>query len=256
MGGHTSKDRRVKTADTIFDIIETLEEKDGATITELSDELDLAASTVHNHLSTLEEKEYVVKDGSTFHVGLKFLYYGMYAKNRRQLMRTAKPVLDELADETDEAALLVVEEHGKAIFLGNSLGDKAIQTYGNIGTRTHLHAIAAGKAILAHLPEDRVQEIIEQHGLPALTEQTMTDRADLLAELEEIREAGFALNRGGRIQGGCAIASALVVDGEVQGAVAVAGPEHRMRGERFTEEFPHEVMGAKNIIELELTSGH
>jgi len=244
----------VKTADTIFDVVESLEELDGGTITELSDSLDLAASTVHNHLTTLEEKGYVDRQGNEFRIGLKFLYYGMYAKNSRRVARVAQPVLDELAEETGEAAWLVVEEHGIGVYLNNALGEKAIKTYGSIGTRTHLNAIAAGKAILAHLPEERVDQILDQHGLPAYTENTPTDRDELLAELEEIREGGFALNRGGRIRGGRAVACAVIVDDEVQGAVGISGPEHRMRGDRFTVELPNKVKGAKNIIELELSS--
>lgn len=254
MGAQESSGRRIKTADTIFDIIEALQKLEGATTGEIADDLDLAVSTAHDHLKTLVDKKYVVNDDGTYRLGLRFLEHGIYAKNQHPLAEVPQSILEGLADETEEAAWLVVEEHGMAVYLKNAIGDRGLKTYGDIGTRRYLHTIAPGKAILAHLPEERVEAVLDEYGLPALTEKTITDRNELYAELEEIREAGFALNEGGRILGGNAVGAPIIVDGDLYGAIGVSGPESRLRGERFREELPRMVLERKNVIELQLAS--
>lgn len=254
MANQPNQGRRVKTADTIFDIVESLQELEGATTSEIADYLDLANSTAHDHLKTLEDKRYIVNEDGTYRLGLRFLEHGIYAQNQHPLSVVSQSLLEDLADETGEAAWLVVEEHGQAVYLRNAVAEQGLQTYGDIGTRRYLHTIAPGKAILAHLPEERVEEIIDEYGLPALTEKTITDREALFEELQEIREAGFALNEGGRILGGNAVGAPIIVDGELYGAIGVSGPESRLQGDWFREELPRMVLERKNVIELQLAS--
>ena len=90
--------RRVKTSDTVFDIIETIEELEGASLADLSKELDFAKSTIHDHLSTLESKEYVARDGDQYTLSLKFLKHGMFARNELDVARVGQPVIEELAE--------------------------------------------------------------------------------------------------------------------------------------------------------------
>lgn len=76
--------RMVKTADTIFGIIEILRELDGATVTEVANYMNIAASTAHTHLSTLQQKGYVMKNDNIFKLSFKFLDYGTtYETNTR-----------------------------------------------------------------------------------------------------------------------------------------------------------------------------
>ena len=125
-----------------------------------------------------------------------------------------------------------------------------------MGLRVYLHSTALGKAVLAHLPESYVYEIIDQHGLPAQTNQTITDPDELFDELETIRERGFAQDKGERA-GGIRCIAAPVVDGEdrVLGAVSVAGPTNRMEEDRFGRTIPGMVRRAANVIEINATYG-
>ena len=252
MDGNDMGGRRVKTADTVFGIIEHIHENKGATLTELSEDLDLAKSTVHSHLSTLIDKELVVQKNQQYKLGLKFLKLGIETKNELDVLTAARPALEELADETDEVAWLVVEEYGKAVYVEKVLGNRAVQTHGTTGKRSRLHHIAAGKAILAFLPEVRIHEIIEGYGLPATTDQTITDRETLLNELAEIREREVAFNNGEVMDGLRAVASPIITDGLVRGSIVVAGPAKRLEGSRFKSHLPELVSGAANEIELRL----
>lgn len=243
-----------KVTGTVFDIIEALDELDEASVTKLANRLDLAASTVHNHLGALQRLNYVVKEEGKYRLGLRFLNTGMSVRNKMALARISQSVVDDLARETGEAAWASTLENDWVYFICNARGDDAIQAYGDLGARRRPHAIAAGKVILAHLPEETVLGIIDRTGMPAYTENTITSRTDLFEEFESIRERGFALNRGERLDGGRAVACAILQDDKPLGAIGVSGPAHRFQGDRFIEELPNAVSGGKNIIELELSS--
>jgi DNA-binding IclR family transcriptional regulator len=247
--------RRVKTTGTVFGIIEAIRKLDGARIHQISDELDLADSTVHAHLTTLNEEEFVVKqEDGTYRLGLKFLDYGTYAKEiYDDLSAVIDTVLDQLAAETGEVAWYIAEEHGKAVYLDVSMGENAVPARCRIGKRRHLHTLSAGKAMLAHFPDERLEEIIERHGLPAATESTITDQGRLAEDLADIRERGYAVNDEELIPQLRSVGAPIIVDSEVLGAISVSGPKNRMRGSLFHEEIPHEILAGVNEIELKLT---
>lgn len=254
MAQKSTSPRRVKTSERVFGIIEALQELDGARVTELAASLDLANSTVHDHLVTLEEQGYVRREDGVYYISLKFFQHGMYAKRREEVSKVSQPILDKLVEETGEIAWLAVEEHGKAVYLNKALGDQAIQPYGTLGERVDLYNIAAGKAILAHLPEEYAREIIERTELKEHTENTITDPDALFERLELIRERGYALNRDEVIPGFRAVASPIITNENLHGAVALSGPKSRMQGQRFEDELPERVMGATNEIEMLLQS--
>lgn len=253
MGMYDTPSRRVRTTDTTFEIIETLHELDTATASELSETLDLAKSTVYDHLATLERKEYVVKDGEKFRLGVKFLSHGMQAKKSHEVAHVAKPILNQLARESKEAVLLVVEEHGRGVVLDRSIGDRAVETIGEVGNIYYLHHIAAGKAILANLPESEIQTLLDRHGLPQQTGNTITDESSLLDDLEQIRKQGYAIEDDESVQGLRAVAAPVLKDGMPVGAIDLSGPRNRMHEDRLRDELANMVKGASNEIELRLT---
>lgn len=244
----------VKAAQTTFRIIHALKNLDGAGVTELSDHLDLSKSSVHSYLSTLKEGGYVVQDGETYQVGLRFLELGSYAQRRKKIYDVAKPEVGSLAEETGELANLMVEQHGLGVYLHRAHGEDAVGVDVYSGARIHLHSTALGKAYLSQLPEDRVREIMDTHGMPAETENTVTDVDALLDELAEIREEGIAYDREERLPGARCVAAPIVTNsGDVEGAISVTGPARRMKGERFETEIPELLWNATNVIELNIT---
>ncbi|MGQ4556104.1 IclR family transcriptional regulator domain-containing protein [Halobellus sp. GM3] len=243
-----------KTTQTAFEVIESIEEQGETTVTELADSVGLAASTVHNHLGALQRLGYVIKEDGKYRLSLRFLTTGMSVRNQSPLIRVAQPVIDDVARETGEAAWVATLEDGFVYFICNARGENAIQAYGDLGARRLPHAIAAGKAILAHLPVEAVRGILAKNGLPAYTDRTITSRSELFEALERTRERGFALNRGEHLDGGNAIASPVLLDGSPVGSIGISGPAHRFRGDRLTEELPQSVTGARNEIELQLSS--
>lgn len=244
----------VKSVVTTFEILQTLRRLDGAGVTEVADRLDLPKSSVHNYLSTLKQEEYVTKEGSEYYVGLRFLDLGRYARQRNDLYETARPELKTLADETGELVNLLVEEHGRGVYVCRERGDQAVNVAASTGNRVSLHNTGLGKAILAYLPEERVDEIIDEHGMPAETEHTVTDPSELKADLEDVRNRGVAFDREERLSGlHCVAVPLLNQSDEPIGAISVSGPKSRMSGERFGSDIPARLERAANVIELNLT---
>jgi DNA-binding IclR family transcriptional regulator len=238
----------------MFEVIDVLRDLDGARVIELAEELDVVPSTAHKYLATLEAENCVIKEGDEYHIGLEFLDIGTYAKYRKRGYRLCTQKVAEIAKETGERVQFVVEEHGLGIYVDTEATDEnAVMIDRRDGVHRHLHATAAGKAILAELPEHRVAEIIVQHELPAETDRTITSRDALYDELEEIRETGIAFNDEESVEGLRAIGVPVFQpNGLVLGAFSMSAPSNRLQGSRYREEVPNILLGHANEIELNL----
>lgn len=246
--------RTLSTTRTSFEIIELLKERGGGRVTELADELDLAASTVHSHLATLLEAGYLTKEGDIYHLGLSFLELGEHVRTWKEPYIVAESYTKQLAAETDCRAVFAVEERGWGIYMYTFSGKHAVWTYSTVGKRFPLHATAAGKSILSRLPEARVETIIDELGLTAKTNNTITDRAALREELETINERGYAYNHEEQLDGIKAVGVPVSgPDKRVLGAFSVAGPAKWMTGEWFETELPEVILATANEFELEIS---
>jgi len=223
-------------------------------VTEVADSLDRSKSTVYNHLGTLQELGYVVVDGNTYHVGLKFLELGDAARTRRNLFEPSKREIDELVSDIDEHGHVMVEERGRGVYIYLARTDRAIRTESHIGMTIDLHATAVGKAYLAHLDEDQRTDLLDDMELTRHTDATITDREELEAELATIRERGYSFNQQ-ELYGGMKAVGAPVLgpDDSVLAAISISGPSTRMTGERYRETLPEKVQETARIIGIRAT---
>lgn len=242
------------TAARAFDVLETVRELGGASVAELTSELELPKSTVHDYVTTLARSGYLTNRDGEYDLSLAFLAHGRYAQREIALANRVRPSLEALAEETNEIVWYIVEEGGNGVYVEKAMGTDAIQPYASIGTRSDLHTIAGGKAILARLPDERVNRVVDEHGLERRTSRTITTREELDDARERIRDRGYALNRGENIEGWRAVASPVVVGDRLYGAVAVAGPETRLRGEYFEETLTELTADTANELQLRLRS--
>jgi DNA-binding IclR family transcriptional regulator len=248
--------KRIKACERTLSIIDALNELDSATGVEIAEATGLAKSTVHYHLKTLEQNEYVVNVDGEYKPGLKFLTIGHDRVDDIDFYTVAKPHVDKLAEETGEMSILMTEEYGYGFYIHAASGENSVG-FDAMGSRKNLHDNALGKAILASLPEERVMSILDRHGLPQTTAHTVTEKEVLLEQLREIRSRGVAFDREEQLEGLCCVAAPIkrYVDEEHQGvlgAISIAGPASRMQGNYFEEDLARQVSDAANIIELEM----
>ncbi|ELY93436.1 IclR family transcriptional regulator [Natrialba hulunbeirensis JCM 10989] len=243
----------IQATKTSFEVVHTLQEIGPARLSEIAAELELAESTTHRHLQTLHDMRYVSRDGERYQLGLRFARLGRAAQTRDPAYEMTQRHVEALAEETGERAQFVVEDHGLGIYLHVETGSQAVRVGFGVGRQIHLHSSSAGKAILAHYPRERVDEILDQWGLPAHAANTITDREELYEELETVRERGVAFNREEHVDGLNGTAVPVKRDGRAIGALAVAGPSHRLTGEWLDEEIPDMMLAAANELELNAT---
>jgi DNA-binding IclR family transcriptional regulator len=253
--GEDSSSRTIHAVERTIDIFEALHELEGATVTELTERLGYSKSSVHAYLTTLEENEFVTKEEYTYRPSYRFVtmaerlrrsHYGIYKYGRESAKR--------LAEETGEYIQLMVEEYGMGIHIFTASGIKGV--YADkypVGRPCPLHCNAAGKAILATLPEERLERILFQRELDEITENTITDPDELLAELEEIRETGVAFSTEEAVIGMRGVAAPVIgPSGETMGSLNISGPLSQFDTERFRETLPEKVAEYSSFIEVEI----
>ncbi|WP_415380156.1 IclR family transcriptional regulator [Halosimplex sp. TS25] len=241
----------VKALEKTVGVIEILTEQRSAHLREIAAELDMNKSTVHNHLSTLREHEYVVKDGDAYELSLQFLTIGGTLRDDVDLFEAAKPKVDDLAADSGELVTLATHERGLGVVLYRAKGEDAVELDTHIGTQLTLHNSALGKAILGHLPRERARAILDEKGLPAETPNTITDEETMLAELEDVAADGYAYDDEERWRGlRCVAAPVRTEDGVVKGAISVSTPKSRMASDADKQEYADAVKNTANLVEL------
>lgn len=249
----TTHDAPIGSVQTAATIIEALQELGCTGVSELADHLDLPTSTVFDHLRTLESEGFVTSDAAGYRVGARFLEVGGYTRKQDPIYDVAKPEIKKMAHQTGDHANLVVEQGGQAVFYAKAEGEDAFQLDTHVGKHVHLSTTSAGKAILSEYSDEKIHAILDEHGLPEVTEHTATDRDQLFEEIGECRERGYATDDEERIPGvRCVGASITDDDGDVLGAVSVSGPKSGMQDERFHDVVPNLVLRTANIIEVNM----
>ena len=245
--------RSVKALETTLEIIDTLREQGPVGVTELADHLEMGKSSVHHHLSTLRERDYVTKDGGKYRLGTEFFSVGIDVRNSFRVYDTAAREVRRLAEETGEAAWCAVEENGRGVFIYGHSVDSTINPDAVMGIRFPLHCNSVGKAMLSCFPRKRVNAIVDEHGLDAKTDNTITSKAELFETLGTIRERRYALNLAEDVRGIHAVGVPIVADdGTPLGALSVGGAANRLTRTYCEEELAPMVLEAADNVELNL----
>lgn len=232
--------RMLQSSSTTLEIIDAVVDLGGARVSQIADHLEISESTASNHLHTLRRRGFLTTEGDVYQPSLKFAKLGEHAKTRDPAYRHAIEITNELDERTNFETSFTVEENGVGRYLRPEVDATTdVDMYFTVGERMYLHTTAAGKAILATYPEERVDFIVDQVGLPPQTDQTITAREELKRELAEIRDRGYALNRGEDQEGVYAIGQAVMrPSGTVLGAISIAGPTYRTKKRRFEQRLP------------------
>ena len=239
---------------TTVRIVEALNELGRAGITEISNETGVSNSSVHKHLDTLRSLGYVRKEGTSYFLSLRFLGLGNQERERRELVRAAKPAVDGLSSTANAVTNLMILEHGYGVYAYRADNDESeMKDYlPAVGERVALHATAGGKAILSQMEWEEVTEIIDSVGLPKLTDKTITSETELKRELRSIQDRGLAFERGEHLPSVQCVASPITTSQGPVGAISVSGSIDQMSGKKLEEDLAGLVLSTTNEIELDL----
>lgn len=235
-----------------YDVVSALSDAEAGSVSELADRLDMPKSTTHVYLQTLHDLGLVIKEEGQYRLGLQFLELGGLIRNQSEVFQAARQEIDELSWRTEEVVNLGVEERGWRILLYSSEPRRGVFDNSPVGQPTNMHWTALGKSMLAFQPAERIDEIIESHGLPRGTEDTITDPEALTDELATIREQGFAIEDQERRERIRAVGVPVLneADDRAIAAVSVSGPKNRITEERIADTLLEEVRSTANVIAL------
>ena len=207
-------------------------------VTELAERLGLHKSTVHRFMVNLDAAGLVERNPRTgrYRLGLRIFELGGLVMQRMNLWDEALPFLEGLVRDSGETGHLAVLGGGEAIYIERVEARRALRVPSAIGRGYPAHATNLGKVLLADLSRERVAEIIAERGLAAYTPHTITDPEQLSAELERIRENGYAVDNEEYDEGlRCIGAPVRDHSGRVVAALGIGGPVTRITPERVDE---------------------
>lgn len=113
---------------------------------------------------------------------------------------------------------------------------------------------ALGKAILAYLLDDRIKSVLDEQGLPKITNHTLTSRNDLYDQLDQIRKQRYVTDYSQLRVSGLA-PGPIIAEDAVRGALVISGPVNRMERERFETDLPDLLLQLANVVEVQYTLG-
>lgn len=205
-------------------------------VTEISHELRIHKSTASRMLTTMESRGYVSRNETTgkYCLGMRLVELARHRLEQIDFRNQARPFLEELVRITGETAHLGVFDQGKVVYLDKVDTPQILMMRSKIGRRVFAHCTALGKAILAALPDEVVEQVIKEKGLPRFTPNTIIDPLTLKEHLSRVRVQGYALDDE-EYEEGIRCAAAAVIDhiGRVVGAISVSGPTFRISRQRM-----------------------
>lgn len=219
------------------------------TATELATATQLSRPVVRRILLTLQRLGYVAVSDGRWTLTPRVLTIGHHYTATHALTELAQPYLMRLAEQTGESSTLATLDGNEVVYIARVPVRRVLSVTVSPGTRAPAHATSLGRVLLAWEPEERVERVITESGLPSLTRHTVTDPARFREVLGTVREQGWSMVISEREEGLLSL-SAPVRDhhGHVVAAVASSTSTGRATPEGLREDVvPVLVDTAKNI---------
>jgi len=192
-------------------------------------------STVHRLLATLENKRFIKRDETTglYHLGLRFIEMATLVLQDLDFERWAQPYLQRLCAECGETVDLAVLDGEQVVYLQVVESPQRVKIAAAVGQRLPAFCTASGKAFMAYLPDEQVNQILSA-GLTRYTDHTRVSLEELRNDLQLTRQRGFAISVQEYEKDINAVAAPILSDdGYPLMVIAIVGPSFRMPRERM-----------------------
>jgi IclR family transcriptional regulator, acetate operon repressor len=220
----------VRAVTRTMDVLDVLRlAPEGLPLTEIAERAGLPVPTAMRYLLTMEERRYVERHPMT---GSYMLGFGLPkpAGFYERLVAIARPSLERLRREVRENILLSRLDRHRMVFLDYAESPYAVRVVVDVYETDPIHSTAVGKAVAATLPAEVVQELLSSVGMSAETPRTITEPKAFLAELERVRERGYAVSERENTPEASSVAVALPAS-QLKMALGAVGPAMRFPDE-------------------------
>src|SRR5437879_2559177 len=193
--------------------------RDGLTNAEISRKLGIPKSSASYILRTLEKRSNLRREAKTgrYRLGLKILSLGGDAQANLDIADVALPFMRSLVERIHLTVHLAVLDQSEAVYIEKVEAPGFFKVNTWVGRRMFLHSTSVGKCLLAWLPKHDVEAIAKQHGLKKRTPETLTSLPKLLADLEHVKQSGYAVDdEENSLRGWCVGGPVFDVIGDVE----------------------------------------
>ncbi|PYV23226.1 MAG: IclR family transcriptional regulator [Acidobacteria bacterium] len=232
------KTQSVPSLDRALSILELLaDSKAGLTLPELALRSRLPKSSVHCLLVTLQRRGYLHRHDKTrrYMFGPKLFSLADRALSGMELREQAAPFLRALTEKTGLTTHLAIWEHEEAVLVAKFEPPGTFRAASWIGKRMDVHCTGLGKALIAHLPEEEIEEIFRDHGLSRHNDNTLCSRRKLKEDLGRTLQRGYAIDdEEDELGWRCLGAPVVARGGEVIAAISVAGSTDQITPENLS----------------------
>jgi len=204
---------------------------EGLTNAEISRQLAIPKSSASYILRTLEKQGYLNRDtsGGRYRVGLKVLSLSRGALSGIDVRNVALPVMRRLMERTHLTCHLAILDGPDAVYVEKVEPEGFIKMDTWVGRRMRVHATSVGKSLVAYIPQQSLEKIIQERGMEKRTPKTITALPRLLKDLEKVRAQGYAIddeenNPGAR----CLGAPIFNQNGAIEAAIGLSGTVHQV----------------------------
>lgn len=186
----------LKSLDRGLKALDILSTHESVTVTELAELLEVDKSTASRIIETLKQHDMVQNVANTrkYRMGFRILHLGEQFRQRLNILDIARPILHQVSDELQQSVHLCAYNKGMAYVIDQIVGNVPYSMSATVGMIEPMHSSSVGKCILAYRGKDNIDRLLENYEYTAYTQYTITDREELLAELEKIRERGYAVD--------------------------------------------------------------
>jgi DNA-binding IclR family transcriptional regulator len=202
------------------------QEPEGLSNAEISRKLQIPKSSASYILRTLEKQAYLNRDSETgrYRVGLKILSLSRGALSGIDVREVALPIMRNLTHKTSLTCHLAILDGPDAVYIEKVEPEGFIRMDTWVGRRMRVHATSVGKALVAHIPQERLERIVADRGMEKRTPKTITTMPRLLKELEKVRTQGYAVDdEENNIGARCVGAPVFSQSGSIEAAVGLSG---------------------------------
>lgn len=219
---------------------------------ELAQEMKMDHAKIYRILETFESNNFLRKDPVTkkYSLGLAAWELGMNMYNSLNPKQIIHPVLEELFKQTGESVFLTLLDKDQGVTFEAIEPDNKVKFSVSVGSRAPLYVGASYRSILAFMPDDFVENYLNTYELKQYTEKTKTDRDELRAELQMIRENGWSMSEGEYTPDIIAIAVPLFQQNRIIGSLTVSGPNYRMSQKKINESIPFLKMARDELADM------
>jgi DNA-binding IclR family transcriptional regulator len=215
-------------------------ERDGLTAQEISSQLDLPYATAHRILSTLHSAGYLSfqKAHKVYRTGPRLLNLYGSVTQQDQLGRLVYPPLSKLSHDTKETVHLAIRHVNEVLYLETILPPHSFVMYTPAGSRSPIHSTALGKAMVAFSADEEIETLLEDYEFQRFTPNTIGSADELWAEIHQIRQVGYAIDKEESSIGVRCIASIVANQaGYPEAAISASASANRLDSEQTITEF-------------------